>query len=494
MTAADLSAWLVDTTLATSALIVLILLARRPVARHFGAECAYLLWSAPALRLMLPELKILPAPATSPSGVGYAAEIISWEAAPATMAAAPWTAELVLAGLWIAGACFFLFRQIAAQRAFTRRVFARSTPADAGLCAELRAVAAERGLNRRIALRVSDACEGPLILGMFRPLIILPADFQSHYSPDERRISFAHELAHAARGDLYAAGAATLFRALFWFNPLVHVASAAFRADQEAACDRDVLARSSAGLDAAAYVRAILKSARAAPAPAGLSINFALKERLMTMNTHTPKRSALKRAIFAATALVCVGATASYGRADDPDAKPRATSGDKEAVEIRAKKVVVDKDGKRAIFLSSEDDSHPVIVDLMREMGAGDSDRKVIVLKGGAHDGDAFEFVGSDGEILSLEGANCTSADGKPIEPLVDETVEEKEGDRRYVSRIVHCETGDGPADPKKTAEALRKAVAQMREEADREAQTRAKIIATLEARIAELEKDKAKK
>ena len=52
--------WLVDTLLATGALIALVLVLRRPVARLFGAGLAYALWALPLLRLILPPL-VLPA-------------------------------------------------------------------------------------------------------------------------------------------------------------------------------------------------------------------------------------------------------------------------------------------------------------------------------------------------------------------------------------------------------------------------------------------------
>ncbi len=62
MSAGDIAAWLIETTLALSLLIAVILLIRRPVARWFGSEAAYVLWLAPLARLALPDLRLLPAP------------------------------------------------------------------------------------------------------------------------------------------------------------------------------------------------------------------------------------------------------------------------------------------------------------------------------------------------------------------------------------------------------------------------------------------------
>ena len=48
--------WLLGTLLATTALIVMVLLVREPVRRHFGARVAYGLWLIPAARLLMPTL------------------------------------------------------------------------------------------------------------------------------------------------------------------------------------------------------------------------------------------------------------------------------------------------------------------------------------------------------------------------------------------------------------------------------------------------------
>ena len=49
--------WLLGTLLATTGLIVLVLLVREPVRRHFGARVAYALWLIPAARLLMPTLR-----------------------------------------------------------------------------------------------------------------------------------------------------------------------------------------------------------------------------------------------------------------------------------------------------------------------------------------------------------------------------------------------------------------------------------------------------
>src|SRR3546814_11467624 len=59
MTQADLFRWLLESTSASSAALVLVLLLRRPLRATFGANAAYLLWLLPPLAVLVPSL---PAP------------------------------------------------------------------------------------------------------------------------------------------------------------------------------------------------------------------------------------------------------------------------------------------------------------------------------------------------------------------------------------------------------------------------------------------------
>ena len=58
-------AWLVETLIATTALMLLVLALRGPVRQVFGSHAAYALWLLPALRMILPPLGAL-LPASTP--------------------------------------------------------------------------------------------------------------------------------------------------------------------------------------------------------------------------------------------------------------------------------------------------------------------------------------------------------------------------------------------------------------------------------------------
>jgi TonB family protein len=127
---------------------------------------------------------------------------------------------LVLA--WWLGALWMLARLIDQQRHFLRRLGPLQRRADGSYLAS----------STRI---------GPAVVGALRPRIVLPADFEQRYDERQRALVLAHERCHLRRGDLQVNLLASALRCVFWFNPLVHLAAARLRVDQELACDAAVL-------------------------------------------------------------------------------------------------------------------------------------------------------------------------------------------------------------------------------------------------------------
>jgi TonB family protein len=161
-------------------------------------------------------------------------------------------------------------------------------------------------------MRAASDAGGPALVGALRPRIVLPADVESRYAPAERALVLAHEEAHRARGDAQANALVALARCTGWFNPLVHVAAAAFRFDQELACDASVIRRFPEARRP--YADAMLKTQLAEQSrqelrlPAGCRwpSGHPLKERIHMLKKQVPTRA--RRALGAAiTACLAVG-------------------------------------------------------------------------------------------------------------------------------------------------------------------------------------------
>jgi beta-lactamase regulating signal transducer with metallopeptidase domain len=243
--------------------ILLVLALRSPARRCFGARIAYALWLAPPLAA---AASLLPAR-------------VIHVTLPTTFSSAPAVAPADHSLWYVIAWCLGVFASLAilALRQFR---FARALGGlrPRGDCGPRVFSAATRSL-------------GPAVVGVLRPIIVTPADFDQRFNDEERRAVIAHERAHLAHGDPLINAFVVLLQCLNWFNPLVHVASAALRIDQELACDAAVLA----GARRRTYAEAILKTQIAACAPLGCAwpspSPAALKERIAMLKQDLPSRT-----------------------------------------------------------------------------------------------------------------------------------------------------------------------------------------------------------
>lgn len=350
-----------ETLLAVSVLILVVLMLRRVVSRQFGASVVYLLWAIPVARFFLPPMptpvSILnlelgaPAPAAEPVAAGpagtpadpHAAALAvrahggEWTPAPVTaepamLDTASLTGDLLAIGLialiaaWAAGTLFSAARSLIAHARFMQVVDREAMPVSARVQDLAERIAAETGLKRPPRIVASLISRGPFVTGLFRPVVVMPAWFEDDYTPAEARAALAHEFMHVRRGDLWALQVSELFVAAMWFNPLAYIARNAFRTDQEAACDADVLARCQTSPHA--YGSTLVKAAKLhLPEPAfaagRLPLTHALKERLTRMTYPAP--SAQRRMIGFGAALLfgvsTLAVTASVAVAAEPSEK-----------------------------------------------------------------------------------------------------------------------------------------------------------------------------
>jgi len=281
--------WLVETLLAVSLLLLLVLLVRDAVARLFGAGWAYALWLLPALRLVLPPLDLLAAeiPSILPSAIALI-PAAGGAAAPLPLSGGPGQWVPLMLATWAGGAAVFMLRQWLGYRAFVREVHARSR-------------ASMQPRFKGIAILESEAVDGPVAIGLTDRRIVVPGDFLQRYSASERRLALEHECVHHRRGDIWWNSLALGMLALNWFNPLAYIAFRAFRMDQELSCDAAVAAGCGPG-DRHDYARALIKSASRPGLVAACPLNHAhqLKRRLKMMKAH---RVSKYRSIGGSTAL-----------------------------------------------------------------------------------------------------------------------------------------------------------------------------------------------
>ncbi|MGC1305060.1 MAG: M56 family metallopeptidase, partial [Caulobacteraceae bacterium] len=72
-----------------------------------------------------------------------------------------------------------------------------------------------------IPVRASAAMLEPGLVGIWRPVLLLPEGIATQLAPAEVDAILAHELSHLRRRDNLTAAMHMLVEALFWFHPLV---------------------------------------------------------------------------------------------------------------------------------------------------------------------------------------------------------------------------------------------------------------------------------
>ncbi|MFS2112054.1 M56 family metallopeptidase [Sphingomonas sp. Sphisp140] len=330
-----MSGWIVETFIASTLLMLLVLVLRAPVRKAFGPQMAYALWAMPVIRMLMPPLPgdwtltslIAPfvreadvpgivtgviKPEALPAGIDQNAVTIvelgtAGHAAPAALVAPTYAASgpslLILGlGLWAIGALAFLAWHLIAHRRHCARL--------------LKAARIDRTIAQgKVHVIETDAVHGPLAFGVLRKYVAFPCDFHERYDEQERDLALAHELGHHVRGDLIANWVALFVLAIHWFNPVAWRAFRAFRADQEMACDALVLAGRAQALRHA-YGRAIVKSAHGGAVSAACHLHTIneVKGRLrMLSKTHknSPARLAAGLVGTGALGLAALGLTAS---------------------------------------------------------------------------------------------------------------------------------------------------------------------------------------
>ena len=273
-----LQSWMFQTGLMVSLLILIILLIRRPFARAFGANAAYALWCLPLIRFCFPMISIperwmpqalrpesAPPPvadfeAIAPNFESHANVPSGFNEPLQTASSTPSLMAICLI-VWVGVASIWLFLQLIQQRQFKARQIEQSEAVSNTLTVEILSVAERMELPNTPNVRVSNEAIGPLVTGVFNPVVILPDNFETNFDEEQRRFALTHEFAHIKRKDLWVALTALIFRAVNWPNPLVHFAAHRLRADQEAACDAFVV-RLTGGEAVHSYAETLVKAAK----------------------------------------------------------------------------------------------------------------------------------------------------------------------------------------------------------------------------------------
>ncbi|MBL9142349.1 MAG: peptidyl-prolyl cis-trans isomerase [Verrucomicrobiaceae bacterium] len=263
----SLFSWIVDTSLRASLLAGAVLCFQAAMRGHLSARWRYAMW--------LPVLFVLVAPVLPESRWSAEAWLASKESAtiiasepvadvvpmeftpmmetsaspsvavPVSLAPDSIDWQQVIAWVWAAGAALVITGGLGFYLTEMRRCRRSAVAVSPWLQALMQEVAHDLKLRRVPDVWMSPRVASPAVAGLWRPVVLLPVDFESAFTEAEAALVLRHELMHLKRWDLPLNALFCVLQALHWFNPLLWFVAARVRHDREAACDAQVLASSS---------------------------------------------------------------------------------------------------------------------------------------------------------------------------------------------------------------------------------------------------------
>jgi len=171
-------------------------------------------------------------------------------------------------------------------------------------------------LSAPMPVLASDSTLEPGLVGLFRPVLLVPASLFDHLDRPGITALVAHEAEHLRRRDNLTATIHMVVEALFWFHPLVWWIGARLIEERELACDEAVVR---SGHDRAAYATSLVETCRLylrspLSCVAGAS-GSDLKRRVQMILTASPapRLPASGKAVLAAAALVAFATPVAAG-------------------------------------------------------------------------------------------------------------------------------------------------------------------------------------
>jgi beta-lactamase regulating signal transducer with metallopeptidase domain len=183
------------------------------------------------------------------------------------------------------------------------------------------------GQKDKVQVLSSPEIREPGIVGIFRPILLLPQGIESYLTPVQLEAILQHEIAHVQRRDNLTGLIHRAVEVLFWFHPLVWWIGARLIEARERACDESVLR---SGIEPEAYGEGILKICELylkSPLPFVTGVTGSnLKTRMEEIMRRriAPKLSSTRKAVLVGTGVVALAAPVVVGVLNVPILKAQS--------------------------------------------------------------------------------------------------------------------------------------------------------------------------
>jgi bla regulator protein BlaR1 len=230
---------LIQLALAYCLIIFLVLTLRSPMYKIAGARWVYVLWFTllvPLIILVLPTAMLssfMPLTMQELSLPERVNSIVSFNSLNIFI--------IALAVLWAGGVIVTIWRNARTNSRLAIGVKANCRQLTTNQVRKFDRLCRKSGVFPSPEIRYSPDVDGPALLGVVNPLLLLPVQFFDKFNQSEQALMICHELVHYRRKDTCWNLLFCILRCVFWFNPLIGLAESRFRLDQELSCDQSVL-------------------------------------------------------------------------------------------------------------------------------------------------------------------------------------------------------------------------------------------------------------
>jgi beta-lactamase regulating signal transducer with metallopeptidase domain len=225
---------------------------------------------------------------------------------------------LALVAAWSAGVVLLSCRVLGGYVVARRLTFRRIEPLDEPWQVRFQQLALRLGVRIPIEIWQSACVEAPIVVGCFRPVVLVPIGIASGLSVAQMEAILAHELAHIRRYDFLINAVQCLIETLLFYHPCAWWISTRIRAEREHCCDD--LAVAACG-DALVYARALSRledwrgPSRLALALTGSGGLLVRIRRIVGQRRASDAVGGWLAGSLAVVVPLVVGATWAYGRA-----------------------------------------------------------------------------------------------------------------------------------------------------------------------------------
>ena len=330
----------------------------------------------------------------------------------------------------------------------------------------------QSGLPQNVKLLISSNVSGPMTLGFFKPIVLVPMSFLSGLPADEVEAVLMHELAHIRRHDYALNLIQTAIKTVLFFHPAIHIISRWADQDREQACDDLAVSQ---GRDPLALIRG-LATLRLQSGPAltmaanGNGKDTPLMTRLTRLAGHTPSKSLPKARpeyiVMSVLSMLLIGSV-YLGSSSSANAHPvpeeyEHAKADKQNYRFETKRlngrnvtVKVTEDGRRWVLANGSwidvDKSPDVIGRLPLAMPQPPEPPTPSTYKNGKFDSDSFdkkmnqfevdlEYFEADMERYFEENKHLSEREQERIEKEVERQVERAERKAERIEERIEAE------------------------------------------------------